>query len=81
MHRQELVDLYSSGSFGSSNPYLSEKDVLLVKLRDGTITYDEAERLRWQLLQEQAQAAAKNILAIAGLLLLLKFVSEVLKPE
>ena len=76
IHTKELVDFYikSWGSMHKSNPS-TEKDILLRKLRDGTISREESLRLKQILEKERIAALAAGAiltaLAIGGLLLLL----------
>ncbi len=81
IHRKELVNFYLEETPSSSNPHPTEKDLLLIKLSQGTITYQESQRLQQLLQQEQAEATGKSLVAIAGLLLLLWFINEALKPK
>lgn len=81
IHREELVNFYLKETPGSSNPHPTEKDLLLTKLSQGTTTYQESQRLQQLLREEQAQATGQNPVAIAGLLLLLWFISEAFKPK
>ena len=80
VHKGEIMDFYmkSWGSVHKSNPS-TEKDILMRKLRDGTITRDENLRLREILEEERRQAQAVGailaVLAIGGLLLLLAVLS------
>lgn len=79
LHRKEIIDFYSRswGSAHRSNPS-TEKDILLRKLRKGTITRDESLRLREILENERRMAiragAIMAALAIGGLLLLIAII-------
>lgn len=74
MHRKEIVDFYHKAWPHKSNPS-TEKDILLRKLREGTITREESLRLREILENEKRAALAVGAvmaaLAIGGLLLLI----------
>jgi len=75
IHRKELVDSYFDFFGIKSNPHL-DKEFLLRKLRDGTITHEESLRLKTILEEEKKQAEKKGgniggLLIILGLLLLL----------
>lgn len=77
IHHKELYDLYRGvAPSPPGNPYtVQERDQLLEKLRLGSISYQEAQRLT-QILEEeraaaQAQGAWLAVMAIGGLLLLL----------
>jgi len=74
IHNKELVDLYSKLSGFSPNPD-GEKGILLNKLREANITYNEAIRLQ-KILREEEQIArrenkAGQLLAIVALLVLI----------
>ena len=82
--KEEVVNYYKKmrgnpRSNENDNPG-SEKDILLQKLEEGTITRDESRRLRAILEQEAANAriagAIGALLAILGLLALLALLSS-----
>jgi len=75
IHRKELVDSYFDLFVIKSNPH-PDKELLLRKLQDGTITHEESLRLKAILEEEKKQAEKKGgnvvgLLIILGLLLLL----------
>lgn len=77
-HSREFFQAYKKG-IGLSSP---EKQVLLTKFEDGTITYNEALRLREILEREKVEAFARGAfaaLAIVGLLALLGVIIESLR--
>jgi len=77
LHFDQIVELYGKFFFPSSDPQEVEKWKLLSKLREGTLTQQEADRLRELLEKRRADALAKGLTiaatAISGLLLLLKY--------
>jgi len=86
IHRKELFKLYDKFyPPHSSNPTPTEKEILLAKLREGTITSVEAERLRPMLEKQRADASAKDLIGaaiiIGGLLLLLAMLSALAGRE
>lgn len=84
IHSKEIIRYYKTHGIVSLNPGPNqpEKDVLLRKLGDGTIIRDEALRLQEILRQEEARAQAARtigaLIAIAGLLLLVKIFLDML---
>jgi len=75
IHRKELVDNYSEVFGIKLNPH-PDKEFLLQKLRDGTITREEGFRLRAILEEEQREkkGGVVGLLIIAGLLFLLAII-------
>jgi hypothetical protein len=76
LHFDQIMEL--CGKFSSSSePQEVEKWKLLSKLREGTLTQQEADRLRELLEKRRADALAKGLtiaaIVIDGLLLLLKY--------
>lgn len=84
IHSKEIIQYYKTHRIVSLNPGPNqpEKDVLLRKLGDGTITRNEALKLEEILRQEEARArvakAIGAIIAIGGLLLLIKIILDML---
>lgn len=88
--KNDVIDFYQSMKTEketTSNPHdlpkqPSEKDILLGKLRDGSITPGEAQRLHAILEREAAEARAMGalgaLLAILGLLALLALIAGAL---
>lgn len=91
--KDEVVDYYKSSmkEKKTSNPHSSphnpssqptEKDILLERLRDGSISPGEAQRLHLILEREAAEARARGavgaLLAILGLLALLALIAGAL---
>jgi len=89
--KNDVIDFYQSKVRAeketTSNPHdppnqPSEKDILLGKLRDGSITPGEAQRLHAILEREAAEARARGalgaLLAILGLLALLALIAGAL---
>jgi hypothetical protein len=76
LHFDQIMELCRKFS-SSSDPQEVEKWKLLSKLREGTLTQQEADRLRELLEKQRADALAKGLTiaatAISGLLLLLKY--------
>ncbi len=76
IHREELFKSYDRSSPPSSGSSAEEKRRLLAKLREGTITSEEATRLKPLLEKQREEASAAGrtgaVIAIGGLLLLLK---------
>ncbi|MCR6691696.1 MAG: hypothetical protein MRT15_04860 [archaeon YNP-LCB-003-016] len=77
LHFDQIMELYGKFSPSSSEPQEVEKWKLLSKLREGTLTQQEADRLRELLEKQRADALTKGLTiaatAISGLLLLLKY--------
>ncbi|MEM2169827.1 MAG: hypothetical protein QW186_08540 [Candidatus Bathyarchaeia archaeon] len=73
LHRDDLFKLYEQ-YFPHHSSSSTEKDRLLARLREGTITPDECGRLRELLERQRSEAAAAGamgaVIAIGGLLLL-----------
>ncbi len=78
IHREEPFKLYDK-FYPPHRSNLSEKDMLLAKLREGTITPQEAEKLKPLLEKQRAEAFASGsvgaAIVIGGLLLLLAIIS------
>lgn len=75
IHRKEIVDSYFDFFGIKSNPH-PDKELLLRKLRDGTITREESLSLKAILEEEKREIGNKKggiggLLIILGLLLLL----------
>jgi 1-deoxy-D-xylulose 5-phosphate reductoisomerase len=79
LHLDRILELYRKFFPLSSNPQEVEKERLLSKLREGTLTPQEADKLRELLERQRADALMKGLIGgaivIGGLLLLLAFLS------
>jgi hypothetical protein len=80
LHKEDLFKLYDRYfPPHGSNPSETEKERLLAKLRDGTITPQEAERLKPLLEKQRSEALVSGLvgaaIVIGGLLLLLAIIS------
>jgi len=80
LHFDQIMELCGKFSPSSSDPQEVEKWKLLSKLREGTLTQQEADRLRELLEKRRADALTKGLTiaatAISGLLLLLKYLQH-----
>lgn len=86
IHTDEIIDHYAKswGKAHASNPH-NEKEVLLRKLREGTISREESLRLRSILEEEQRVArnseALGAVFAIGALLFLIAIILNSLAEE
>lgn len=79
LNLDKIIELYKRFFPHMSNPEEVQKEMLLSKLREGTLTPQEAHKLRELLEKQRADALAKGLsgaaIIIGGLLLLLTFLS------